>query len=422
MAAGKLFSSSKLEKTKKHVSKVKKEVEEFCRAVVAIASMNKRVSAVNYSPPSTSITIVIDSSAAGTKDRTNGPTQTFPTQSCTIKPVETIKTHLCLTSPVTSNAAADYRCTKENLSTNADVSHSAIVKSVNTRATRSCSKILQDHDGNQGVKLNNVTSENKTHSFSCICCRANSNGAKPKFKNHKRPDANQGQHTVKYNMSKVPQVLRNKFYLELLSQKAANEFNDLSSDTNSNVLNSFSWSENEDPMRNSSIWIPPSREQWWDCVEELTALCSEASLRWALSPKTLATLNEATSRSSSAFPIDSNDCDPSFKLDTPVPLTKEYIRERLDIDDPLRGYQIRHSEGGWLQGFVLWTNFTTWTRHFQWNSTRTESGLYDEEFDDHIGIRDDTGELADELEAQPRSGDPMQVSFSNACNRLSYIY
>ena len=50
------------------------------------------------------------------------------------------------------------------------------------------------------------------------------------------------------------------------------------------------------------------------------------------------------------------------------PLEFEYIMSRVDTDDPIRGYQVRTSAQGWLQGFCWVTTFTTWTHFFKWDS------------------------------------------------------
>ncbi|CAB9503714.1 expressed unknown protein [Seminavis robusta] len=85
----------------------------------------------------------------------------------------------------------------------------------------------------------------------------------------------------------------------------------------------------------SVIWVPKKRSEWEDSVLEMTAVCTSAAMR-----RHMATRGRI----------------PSNKPFHP-PLSKEYIRDRVDIDDPLQGYQIRHRTGGWLQGFILWTNF-----------------------------------------------------------------
>lgn len=133
------------------------------------------------------------------------------------------------------------------------------------------------------------------------------------------------------------------------------------------------------PLPNSVIWKPPTRKDWEDSVSELVAVCTSAALR--------------------------RHTGPVHKF-TP-PLSREYIRDRIDIDDPLRGYQIRHASGGWLQGFCLWTNFTTWTHFFTWDSLHPQAGLLSNgENEDYTLAKDTTGELAQRLQALPRSGDP----------------
>jgi len=85
------------------------------------------------------------------------------------------------------------------------------------------------------------------------------------------------------------------------------------------------------------------------------------------------------------------------------PLSQAFIKDRVRIDDPLRGYQIRHATGGWLQGFLVWTNFTVWTLDFQWDSTHPASGLpqYDVA-SEGLGDTNDDGTLSEELQALPR--------------------
>ena len=83
-----------------------------------------------------------------------------------------------------------------------------------------------------------------------------------------------------------------------------------------------------------------------------------------------------------------------------------YIRDRIDIDDPLRGFQIRHKSGGWLQGFILTTTFTTWTHFFKWDSRHPKSGMMPAPQPGQKTKWDD-GTLSTELESQHRSGDPV---------------
>ncbi len=127
------------------------------------------------------------------------------------------------------------------------------------------------------------------------------------------------------------------------------------------------------PLPNSVLWKPVDRKDWEDSVGEMTAVCTSAALRKYTGPV------------AKFIP----------------PLSKEYIKDRIDIDDPLEGYQIRHASGGWLQGFCLWTNFTTWTHHFAWDSLHPASGMDSCAYD-----KDVDGSLAKELQRLPRSGSP----------------
>lgn len=197
---------------------------------------------------------------------------------------------------------------------------------------------------------------------------------------------------VKYSMSKTPQFLKNPDFLRCVA--AASHGVSLRGSTGF-----------ETAIKNSLIWIPEDREAWLDCLDELACLCSEASLRWALNAKSLTLLSALTSTEKwKQQPLSSN----VSKLIQPIPLSKAYIHERLDIDDPLHGYQIRHSHGGWLQGFVTWTTFTTWTRFFQWNSLHPAAGMPTNIVKDaqEESRYDKKGNFAKELEKVYRSGDP----------------
>lgn len=134
----------------------------------------------------------------------------------------------------------------------------------------------------------------------------------------------------------------------------------------------------------SVVWIPTKRTEWEDCLSEMTALCTSAALRRHMA--------SPSSTPKTFF----------------APLSQDYIRDRIDIDDPLEGYQIRHKTGGWLQGFILWTNFTTWTHYFKWDSLHEMSGIQSTDaLDKKALVVDLDGSLSSELEAQPRSGDPL---------------
>lgn len=179
---------------------------------------------------------------------------------------------------------------------------------------------------------------------------------------------------VRYDMQLVPPVRRNRSFLQQF-------FGEISRNRRSGRLNEESNSSTStEPFLNNDtvVWIPTKRSEWEDSVPEMAALCTAAELR----------RRRRSSPNNTTTPIH-------------PPLSRDYIRDRIDIDDPLHGYQMRHRKGGWLQGFVLWTNFTTWTRDFQWDSTNPVAGI-----DPSLPHVDSTGTLAQALESQPRSGDP----------------
>ena len=141
-----------------------------------------------------------------------------------------------------------------------------------------------------------------------------------------------------------------------------------------------------------TVLCRPSREQWLAGLGELVQMCNEAMRR------------KKTSR------------------DAKKPLSLEYMADRLDVDDPLFGYMAVTEEQGWLQGFVTVTTFTTWHRHFRWDSTHPCSGMHgsgdalrplSSSSSAHGGgvgggvarLQDD-GELSTELMRETYAGDP----------------
>ena len=207
---------------------------------------------------------------------------------------------------------------------------------------------------------------------------------------------------VRYDMQQVPPVRKNKEFLEAFPKwwmqhdNNSNNSKDNSDDDKTSAATRRSSrlgapaSESsccperlQDLMpfegESSLLWIPVKRSDWEDSVSEMTAVCTSAGLhRYYAQP------------------------DPQ-KPFVP-PLARDYIRDRVDIDDPLKGFQIRHKEGGWLQGFMLWTNFTTWTHFFKWDSMAQQSGVQSTPAQMRA---DRDGSLANELEACSRSGDPL---------------
>jgi Beta-galactosidase C-terminal domain len=234
----------------------------------------------------------------------------------------------------------------------------------------------------------------------------------------KRRDATLARTRVRYDMQIVPPVLRNQAFLDIFPlwwmpstttrnvppPQRTQPRRKLPSSSSSSFLSS---SLPEYPACNtcvplpsplpppflqdtSVIWIPSKRTEWEDSVSEMTAVCTSAALHRHVAAA--ASASDSTTGSSSK---------PIFH----PPLSRDYIRDRVDIDDPLLGYQIRHKTGGWLQGFCLWTNFTTWTHYFKWDSLHEQSGMAAVVNDSPKVDRD--GSLAQQLEALPREGDPM---------------
>lgn len=103
----------------------------------------------------------------------------------------------------------------------------------------------------------------------------------------------------------------------------------------------------EPDLSGSVLLRPSTRRQWFVCLKELESLAQES-------------LDRRAAR---------------LHLTTPNGLPLVYIADRMDIDDPLWGYQVRCAKTGWLQGFITLTVFTTWTHYFEWNSLAPASGM-----------------------------------------------
>ena len=195
---------------------------------------------------------------------------------------------------------------------------------------------------------------------------------------------------VRYDMQLVPPVSRNKEFLRSFPQWWIPKKTEKQAGTRRStrlvapVGESTCCPERMDAVspfsdESSVLWIPSKRSDWEDSVSEMVAVCTSAGLHRYLAQE-----------------------EPQKRFHPP--LSRDYIRDRVDIDDPLNGYQIRHKEGGWLQGFLLWTNFTTWTHFFRWDSLHEQSGVASTA-ESRLADRD--GSLANELEACKRSGDPL---------------
>lgn len=191
---------------------------------------------------------------------------------------------------------------------------------------------------------------------------------------------------VRYDMKLVPFAKRNKVFLNRFPLWWLND-NDL--DKHAQRLASeqpFVEQAVNAPFYDDSsiVWIPSKRMEWEDSINEMTALCTSAAVHRH-------NVNHTNTSSNVIHP----------------PLSREYIKDRIDIDDPLHGFQIRCRNGGWLQGFILYTNFTTWTHDFKWDSRHPLSGISQSVLDGSEPTKIDfDGSLADELEAEPRAGDP----------------
>eukprot|EP00980_Cylindrotheca_fusiformis_P024612 scaffold12167_cov129-Cylindrotheca_fusiformis.AAC.5 len=175
--------------------------------------------------------------------------------------------------------------------------------------------------------------------------------------------------SVRYDMDLVPRVQKNSNFYPSLQRKTRR----------ANYTGSQKCGD-EPPFFTSVLWKPSKRKDWEDCLSELVAVCTSAGLRQYVAMHT-----GKRGKKPQFFP----------------PLSREYIRDRIDIDDPLRGVQVRHATQGWLQGFLLWTNFTTWTHYFTWDSRSELAGMEKCEY-----LKDVDGSLADELQALPRKGTP----------------
>lgn len=180
--------------------------------------------------------------------------------------------------------------------------------------------------------------------------------------------------SVRYDMEFVPRVQKNTNFYPSLQRKTRRAFNQ-----------SQSKNGEEAPFFTSVLWKPSKRKDWEDCLSELVAVCTSAGLRQYI-----------------AMHSGKRGKKPQFV----PPLSREYIRDRIDIDDPLRGVQVRHATQGWLQGYLLWTNFTTWTHYFTWDSRHELAGV---EKCEHV--KDADGRLSDQLQALPRTGTPQDSGF-----------
>ena len=142
----------------------------------------------------------------------------------------------------------------------------------------------------------------------------------------------------------------------------------------------------QDGIPGSVVYPVLQRSQWEAQTNELLALCHEAAERRA--------------NKTGAFRGIHHDHAEAERM------SLAFIQDRIDTDDPIRGYTVRTCDRQRrLQGFIWFTTFTTWTHFFKWDSKSPEAGLRGSA--DRHGIRwDSDNSLAWELEQQERAGDP----------------
>ena len=104
-----------------------------------------------------------------------------------------------------------------------------------------------------------------------------------------------------------------------------------------------------------TVILRPGRDEWIKLLGEMVQITNEAVRRRA-----------------------------TCMRDASKPLSLEYMADRLDVDDPIFGYLAVARATGWMQGYVLATKFTTWSRGFRWDSTNPILDL-------HAGPHDDEG-------------------------------
>jgi hypothetical protein len=130
-----------------------------------------------------------------------------------------------------------------------------------------------------------------------------------------------------------------------------------------------------------------SRATWLNCLSELVLVCNESADRRERAHSTV-----------------------SFTRGKPLAL--EYIADRCDTDDPIRGYMVRSKKESWMQGYITVTTFTTWQKWFVWDSEAgvPEDDPNDEDWEENewrqARTKDDDFSIGRELQAQIHDGDP----------------
>ena len=81
-----------------------------------------------------------------------------------------------------------------------------------------------------------------------------------------------------------------------------------------------------------------------------------------------------------------------------IPLSEDFIRARIDVDDLVKGWMVFDAKTGRIQGFLAITQFTTWVNeeNFKWENSP------------YYVQRHEVSQLVEGLNACPRSGNPFE--------------
>jgi len=270
---------------------------------------------------------------------------------------------------------------KHDFSVDSTTTHSTDVVTKRKRPRAEISEVVEkknknnEHETPSSDRKNNNLLENNSTISAIQPVRKSRRQPKPRreFSNPSQFEKSR----VRYDIHLVPEVKKNRDFLLYWRKEKDNAADE--SETGhypkQELLKPFIDDE-------TVVWVPSSRGEWEDSLSEMTYVCKSAASR-----RYVAVPNISTSRK------------PFY-----APLSREYIRDRIDIDDPIIGYQFRHKIGGWLQGFIMFTNFTTWSHYFKWDSMHKASGVQGPQTSSKV---DADGSVAIELESQERSGDPL---------------
>ncbi|KAL7575934.1 hypothetical protein ACA910_000731 [Epithemia clementina (nom. ined.)] len=151
-------------------------------------------------------------------------------------------------------------------------------------------------------------------------------------------------------------------------------------------------------LKGSTLECVRDREYFQRCMAEMVLVCKEAVRR------------QRSHRNNSSTPNNTA----TTTADGSKPLSLEYLADRLDVDEPLWGYVVRHEQGGRMQGFICVTTFTNYEQSFRWDSLNEDAAFADDNPEEQrmrlTGERkvDTSGELARQLQATVRTGNVWQ--------------